>query len=84
MLLYSEVFRLSRVARFRIVPYISFNYHGQTTVSGAFLNLNIARSSNLDDFASVNLNFLVFSQSIINMTNTSGLTKLNTRFSIEN
>jgi len=82
MLLYSDVFRLSRVARFKVVPHIYFNYPAETTISGAFLNLKIGRTSKIDDFAQVSFQMLVFRHQMTNEDNVSGITELDTRYSI--
>jgi hypothetical protein len=64
MLLYTKLFRLSCVARYNIMPYISFYRECQTTIAGAMLNLNIQRTSDVDDFADVQFKFLVFKHTI--------------------
>jgi hypothetical protein len=82
MLLYSDVFRLSRVARFKVVPHIYFNFPAETTISGAFLNLKIGRTSRIGDFAQVSFQMLVFRHQMTNEDNVSGITDLDTRYSI--
>ena len=81
VLLYSDVFRLSRVARFGIVPYLTFDAPGETTLSGAFLNLNLTRLAQVDDFINVSFQFLLFSEAIANSFNTSNNKSLDIRYS---
>jgi hypothetical protein len=67
MQLYTDLFRVSKVARFGVVPYISYNYPNITTIAGAFLDMNVDRVSEVQDMSSVAFNFLLFKYSVDNI-----------------
>jgi len=69
--LYEKVFRLSRVAKHKIVPGIQFM---GCSAFGAFLNLNLSENSMTEDVINCTFDFLVFEVCYVNMENT-GYTK---------
>lgn len=65
--LYQQLFRVSRVARYGVVPNIEFV---RCVVQGAFLNLNISENSSAQDRLDVSFNLLVFNMYMFNPDNT--------------
>lgn len=77
MALYRDVLRLRKVARTGIVPVICFT---GAYARGAFIDMNLERNSNVEDFYNMAFRFLVFDLLFVNARNTSGVTKLDIRF----
>lgn len=81
MALYRDVLRLRKVARTGIVPCVSFT---GAVAKGGFIDLQLERSSNIDDMYNMNFKFLVFQLIFLNEINKSGITKLDIRYSAVN
>lgn len=81
MALYRDVLRLRKVAKSGIVPILSFS---KAIAKGAFIDLQLERTTQINDFYNIAFKFLVFQLLIINTTNKSGITQLDIRFGAVN